>query len=197
MVLFMLFEVFIIIWLLSNFVKEHDVISVIIIVIFYCVGIVGQAIIGDVFQVFRACSYLPFFLFGFKIRQHGSSGLLKIPVYIWIIADIILFFIVHWIAFIDNFVFKVLKHGGMFMLHLVGAVMVFVMLQKLAKIIHWKERKLFVFLSRRSSTMLERLRSNMESSIIKTLARSSESKGRMASLMIREERIVVKRIQLT
>lgn len=43
---------------------------------------------------------------------------------------------------------------------------------------------------------LKRLRSNMESSIIRTLAWSSESSGIMASLMILEERIVVKRIQL-
>ena len=44
--------------------------------------------------------------------------------------------------------------------------------------------------------LLERLRSNMESSMIKTFARSSESNGNMASLMILAESIVVKRIQL-
>ncbi len=48
----------------------------------------------------------------------------------------------------------------------------------------------------RSFTFLERFLSNMESSMIKTLARSSESKGVMASLIILLERTVVKRIQL-
>lgn len=43
---------------------------------------------------------------------------------------------------------------------------------------------------------MERLRSNMESSMIRTLARSSESSGIIASLMIWAESIVVKRIQL-
>ena len=47
-----------------------------------------------------------------------------------------------------------------------------------------------------SSAFLERFLSNMESSTIKTLARSSKSSGTMASLMIRLERTVVKRIQL-
>ena len=44
--------------------------------------------------------------------------------------------------------------------------------------------------------MVERLRSNMESSIIRTLARSSESSGRIALFMILDASIVVKRIQL-
>ncbi len=39
-----------------------------------------------------------------------------------------------------------------------------------------------------SSTLLERLRSNMESSMIDTFARSSEAKGTIASLMIRNRR---------
>ncbi len=42
----------------------------------------------------------------------------------------------------------------------------------------------------------ERLRSNIELSMINTLARSCESSGRIASLMILPARMVVKRIQL-
>ena len=47
-----------------------------------------------------------------------------------------------------------------------------------------------------SSTFLERLRSNIESSMINTFARSFESKGMTASLMIWEAGRVEKRIQL-
>ncbi len=48
----------------------------------------------------------------------------------------------------------------------------------------------------RSSVFFERLRSNIELSMINTLARSCESSGRIASLMILPARMVVKRIQL-
>lgn len=147
--LWMLFDVFIIFWLLSDYFKKHDLIGGVAVIGFYGVSLVGSSVLPNVFQIWAACAYLPLFWLGFKIRQHGSELINKIHWAVWIVVDLALFTILQFISKEDMF-FKLLSIGCSFLLHIVGAMMAFVVLQKLANHANWQKSKVFTFLSKRS-----------------------------------------------
>lgn len=148
--LLMLFIVFMIFYPLSDFFKKNNIAGIVLAIVFYGIGFIGQAILPNIFQVFRACTYIPFFYLGFKIRQYGSNLLRKIPSMVWILADIILFVLMRILSNFEDIIFKLLYQGVRFLLYIVGALMAFIVLQKLAERIHWEESRLFGMLSRNS-----------------------------------------------
>ena len=89
------------------------------------------------------------FLVGFKIRQHGSGMLMKIPSLVWLTMDVGLFYFSKKLAFVDNIFTKVFNFGLNFALHIVGAIMAFVILQKIANTINTHNR-FWDFLSKHS-----------------------------------------------
>lgn len=145
--LLMLFGVFVIFYPLSNFFERHNVYGAALVILFYGIGLIGQQILPNVFQLCRACSYLPLFWIGFKIRQYGLGWLRKIPAIAMVCFDIILFDFAQYVAGLDGVVFEMLNIGLEFMLHIIGAIMAFVVLQKVAELVNWKSRKTFVFLA--------------------------------------------------
>ena len=151
--LLMLFGVFMIFYPLSDFFKKHEIGGMILALVFYGVGFVGQLVFPNVLQIFRACTYIPLFGLGFKIRQHGSHLLKKIPIIVWIVADILLFVLSRVISGLDGMIFTLLKQGIHFVLCIVGALMAFVVLQKLADLVKWKNSKIFNLLSKSSMTV--------------------------------------------
>ncbi len=148
--LLMLFSVFMILHPLSSFFEKHNVSGAIVVIVLYCIGLVGQLVLPNIFQVFRACTYIPLFWLGFKIRQYGSRVLRKIPVLVWLLTDVLLFVLTQYLSNFDGFIFKLMKLGLGFCLHIVGALMAFVILQKIADKVKWKESKAFGFLSKNS-----------------------------------------------
>lgn len=110
----------------------------------------GDYLFPDIFQIFRAFSYLPLFWLGFKIRQYNGKWLNKIPVIIWVLLHIGLFILTKYMSGVDNLIFKFLTIGLNFVVHIVGALMVFYSLQKLANNINWKNNKFFNLLSKSS-----------------------------------------------
>lgn len=146
--LLMLFGVFAIFYPLSNFFKNHTVYGAIAVALLYGVGIVGQSAIPNVFQIFSACRFVLFFWLGFKMRQFGSQWLRKIPALIWLLADISLFVLLQYVKMPSGMLFTLIYMGLEFLLRIVGALMAFVVLQKLADRLMWKDSKVFGVLSK-------------------------------------------------
>ncbi len=122
----------------------------ILVIIFYGIGFVGQLALPNAFQILRACTYIPLFWLGFKIRQYGSCSLRRIPIIAWLVVDILLFVLFCGISSLDGIIFKLLKRGIDFLLNIVGSLMAFVILQKLADRVKWKDSTIFGFLSKNS-----------------------------------------------
>ena len=148
--LLMLFGVFMIFYPLSSFFEKHHAYGAIVVILIYGIGFVGFQTLPNVFQIFRACTYLPLFWLGFKIRQCGSEWLKKIPAIAWLVVDILLFILTEYLSKFENLFFVLLFHGFSFLLHIIGALMAFVILQKIASLIRWKESKIFGFFSEKS-----------------------------------------------
>ena len=147
--LFMLFDVFVICWLCSDFFDRHFLIGMVAVIALWGIGVVGGAVIPNVFMIWTACKYVSFFWIGFSIRKYGSYMLMKIPAIVWIIADIAIFAMTKFISEYDGAIFKLLNMGIGYALNIVGSVMAFVVLQKIADKIKW-ENKIFNFLIKRS-----------------------------------------------
>jgi len=151
--LLMLFGVFIFFYPLSGFFQKHKIGGIVLVIAFYGIGLIGQAVLPNVFQIFHACTYIPLFWLGFKIRQYGSGFLRRIPTIVWIILDISLFILFRVVSGLNGFMVALLKQGIHFLLCIVGSLMAFVILQKLASRVSWKDSKIFSFLSKNSMTV--------------------------------------------
>jgi len=147
--LLMLFDVFIIFWLLSDFFYWHDIFGAVVVIGFYGIGIVGTMVVPNIFQIWTACQYITFFWIGFKIYQKGSELIERIPSFMCIIADIVFFLIIQLIP-TEGFVNKILSIGLTYFLHIIGSVMAFVVLQKIANKFKWKAIRSFSFVSEQS-----------------------------------------------
>ena len=148
--LLMLFVLFVVFFPLSKFFKENDIFGAVVVVAFYGVGLIVQLLNVNFFQIFRAFTYVPLFWLGFKIRQHGSLCIKKIPSLIWVVADLLLFALYTIISKYDGAIFALLQKGVYFVLCVVGALMAFVVLQEIAGRVKWKESSVFKFLSKNS-----------------------------------------------
>lgn len=148
--LVMLFVVFIVFWPLSSFVKKHTVASGLVVCVMFCCGFVLGRFI-NVFQISTALTYMPLFWLGIKIRQYGSDIIMKIPAVLWILLDLVLFVVERYIVSGNSIIERVLDIALTFALHIVGAIMIFVVLQKIAIVFNeWKQNKAFMFLNRNS-----------------------------------------------
>lgn len=150
--LWMLFDVFIIFWLLSDFFAKHDWLGLAVVLGMYGCGLVGGSVAPNVFQIWTAFRYMPLFWLGFKLRQHGSAMIRRIPALIWIGISIVLFVLVQYLSGFESVTFKLLKIGFTFVMNVAGALMAFVVLQKIADKVNW-DNKFFRFVSERSMTV--------------------------------------------
>ena len=148
--LVMLFDVFVIFGLLSNFFAKYDLLGMILAAGFFGLGVVGNMLAPNIFSVWTACRYVPLFWLGFKIRQHGTYWVRRIPVCAWIALDLLLFALAQYLGDTEQMLLKIAKLGVDFALHVVGAIMIFAVLQKLADKTNWTNSAAFSFLSKRS-----------------------------------------------
>lgn len=126
--LLMLFWVFAIFWLISDLVNKKPLIGGIIVCILFCFGFVTPSI----YCFSRGMQFLIFFYIGFMIRKNelGNKFFYKIPSLVYLAVDIGLFVICELINCYESTVFKVLSLGGSTLLHIIGAVSAFVLLQR-------------------------------------------------------------------
>ena len=151
--LVMLFDVFIIFFSLSSFLKHYNLTGCIIIACLYAIGIVGDHFFQNFFMIWTACQHITFFWIGFKIRQYGSRIIFRIPAFIYIFIDMILFSIVQFILSLhsDRMLYKVLLYGLNLLLHIVGSLMAFYILQIIAHF--FKRARIMLYIEKISMPM--------------------------------------------
>lgn len=139
--LLMLFLVYTFAWPISDFLSKHDVLSGIICIACYGIGLVGSLLLPNIFQIWTACMYFVFFVLGFKIRQHGSRILMKIPALVWLAFSLILFSCHLLLQGKESAIIRIIDLGLTFAGNLVGAAMAFASFQKLAAKLSEKGRR--------------------------------------------------------
>lgn len=149
--LLMLFWVFMFFYFIANFVDKHPIIGGGIALLFYMVGLVVGKFVPDFYRIWTGFKYMPFFYLGFMFRKIGVKVLDKVPSLVYILFDIILYVANYYLsgAGVDGAVYKVLRVCLEFVLNTAGAVMAFIVLQRLAKRINWNN-KFFLFISDKS-----------------------------------------------
>lgn len=146
--LLMLFWVFLIVWPLAKKIARYDALSIAVAVGFYLIGTVGAVFAPNVLQIWTACKYVLFFVVGFKLRQHGSKMIRKIPWPVWVVAHVALFALNQYLAGMDSSVIRLLSMGVSLLLNLVGAVMAFVVFQWLADKVPYRSNKVMKFFTK-------------------------------------------------
>lgn len=147
--LVMLFDVFAIFWPLSGFFQKHNYLGALVALGMYGCGLVGSLILPNIFNVWTALQYIPLFWIGFKLRQYGAAVIRRIPAFLWLVADIVLFGFMQFLGGFESVAVKLLLIGLDFVLKVVGACMSFVVLQKIADAVNWNGR-VFAFVSKSS-----------------------------------------------
>ena len=155
--LWMLFGVFAISWSLWKVFSENKLFGLVIALVFYCLRILGNMALPNVFCIWTACQYICFFYIGIRIRceqeeKHGWS-IKIVPWWCWVIVDVILYAIYVEVSDMDGEIVGILGIGVRFLLHVVGAIMAFIVLQKLAETMCWEKSRGFQILSSYSMPM--------------------------------------------
>ncbi|OUO73437.1 hypothetical protein B5F53_19295 [Blautia sp. An249] len=147
--LWMLFWLFIIIWPLTKK-FSNDWMAIVISTMSYVIGTLGGLRIPNYFCIFTSLSYVPFFIIGMKLREKRNWFIRKVSLTIYCVLYIICF--MAWSYFADgiNSIEKIIYIGLGLVLHIIGAISIFFLLQRLANIITWEKSKLWGFLSKRS-----------------------------------------------
>ena len=155
--LWMLFGVFVIVWPLRRVMIDKPLAGWAIAIALYGLGVVGGKAVPNVFCIWTACQYITFFFIGMRIRvkSEKQERLITetVPWYGWIIADVVLFVGTTFAERQKGFVWSVTTVGMSFLLHIVGAIMAWTVLQALAVHIHWQESRVFKTLATYSMPM--------------------------------------------
>lgn len=145
--LWMLLGVFAIVWPLWKSFTEDSFVGMILAIVFYGVGIIGNQLLPNIFCIWTACRYIPFFYIGMRIRkkQENNEKLIinKVPWYSWLIFDLTLYITSLVIEETDNPLIGFINISISFLLYVVGAIMAFVILQKIGIHTHWQKNKIF------------------------------------------------------
>ena len=146
--LLMLFWVFLIFWLISDIVCRHPLLGGEIICILYCIGL----FMPGIYCFNSGLTYLLLFYIGFVIRRFDicSKVLYKIPSLVYLTIDVGLFAICVAIGELDSIVFKVITLGCTVILHVVGAIGAFVILQRFFTRFLQQENRIIEFLGNHS-----------------------------------------------
>ncbi len=126
--LLMLFWAFAIFWLISNIVNKKPLLGGLIVCIAYCAGLFAP----NYFCFSIGLQYLLFFYIGFIMRKCdlGNKVLYKIPSIVCLVVSVGLFVICEVLAGYEDLTIKVISLGCNVLLHIIGAVSAFVLLQR-------------------------------------------------------------------
>ena len=105
------------------------------------IGVVGGKLLPNIFCIWTGFSYIAYFILGCKIRQYGSDRLKRLGVITWVLAHTGLYVAVTYLKSFNGLIFKVSSFGLTIILQLIGAVMAFLVLQKLADYVDWKNNR--------------------------------------------------------
>lgn len=107
-------------------------------------------ILPNVFCIWTAFTYLPYFILGMKLREKKDWFLYIIPGGVYLVVWISFFILRQMLSSKSGIVAKILTLGLYYVVHIFGALAAFFVLQWIATKVNWKENKVFMFLSKRS-----------------------------------------------
>lgn len=150
--LWMLFDVFCIVWIISNWLK-NDFIAIFISCISWLIGYVCGARFSNIFCVWTAFNYLPFFILGMKLREKNNCLLYKIPAILFVFIQLVLFGAYQMTSSNSRILYRLVNLIALYSAHIFGALMSFFVLQWLAEKVDWENNKLFMIFSKYSMTI--------------------------------------------
>lgn len=150
--LWMLFDVFCFVWIISNWLK-NDIIAILISCISWLIGYVCGARLPNIFCIWTAFNYLPFFILGMKLREKSTCFLYKLPSILFLFMQLLLFVVYQMTLANSAILCRLINLIALYSAHVFGALMSFFILQWLAEKIDWKNNRLFMFLSKYSMTI--------------------------------------------
>lgn len=156
--LMMLFDVFIVFYLISSLSNSNTIISLVVVICLYIVGFVGNYFLPNYFQIWTGLNYVIYFWIGFQVRRvkvtHPNlivDSLWKIHWGIWVVVDIILFIASQYLAQYNIALIKCIGLGLTIVVHIVGSLMAFFVLQRIAnRFSNWENSRMFGFFTKRS-----------------------------------------------
>lgn len=147
--LLMLFNVFIISYLMTPFWEKHLLLSFLVVMVCYGLSIVGNRIMPDVFNIWTSLRYVLFFFIGFNLRKYAECILWKIPAWIYFIMHVFVFAGLWFVGSMSGTLCKLVSYVGSHLLYVIGAIMIFMVLQKIANSVN-RYNKVLKFLSDKS-----------------------------------------------
>lgn len=131
--LWMLMIVFMIFGLLADYVRKYELGGLLVVGALYGAGYLGNALLPDVLQVWTGCCYSLYFWMGFKLRQHGTQLLRKLPVPVWLALHGALYLLLRLLPAQETFIAKAAHIGLSVLVNTAGGLMAFMVLQWLAQ----------------------------------------------------------------
>lgn len=149
----MLFGVFMIAILLPSRVHKNWILLGVISCGMYITGLLLGLFIPNMFQIQTSLQYFVFFAIGMMLRKHADCFVWNIPCILWVIADIILFWVKQIVDVQSGTLFRITGVAIEFLLHMIGAIMAFTVLNWIANRINWRENKVIVLLHKHNFTI--------------------------------------------
>lgn len=154
--LWMLFWVFMMARSLWKWLSGSVYIGTVVTLVLYCVGVVGNKIVPNVFCIWTAFQYMPFFYIGIRIRLKQEEGKKlwseKISVFCWILADVLIF-ILNLMLEKEKIVFSYFGIITGLIEHMIGAITAFLVLERIAENVNWRKNRICIVLSEYSMPM--------------------------------------------
>ena len=142
--LLMLFGVFMIAYPLSDFFRLRPHLSAILVLGLWFIGVAASTVLPNIYQIFTAMQYTPFFWLGFELRRRNHFGYshngLKFNVLMGggnLLINILLFIAVLSNPF-DGITAKAVNVVCSFGSSIAGALMAFSLLMALASVVNWR-----------------------------------------------------------
>ncbi len=90
--LVMLFVVFVVFYVMSNFFEKHNaLVGFIVAVAIYCIATVASLVLPNVFQIFTAFKYLFYYFLGFSFGKYKDNILYRNPWFVYCFIQLALF----------------------------------------------------------------------------------------------------------
>ena len=122
--LWMLFDVFCFVWIISNWLK-NDFIAILVSCISWLIGYVCGAHIPNIFCIWTAFNYLPFFILGMKLREKSTCFLYKLPSILFLFMQLLLFVVYQMTLANSAILCRLINLIALYSAHVFGALMSF------------------------------------------------------------------------
>lgn len=150
--LWMLFDIFCFVWIISNWLK-NDFIAIFISCIAWLIGYVCGTRFPNIFCIWTAFNYLSFFILGMKLREKNTCFLYKVPTILFVFMQLILFVVYQMTSSNSTILYRLVNLIALYSAHILGALMSSFVLWWLAEKVDWKNNKLFMIFSKYSMTI--------------------------------------------